>query len=91
MSYWGNTYLPDLWAAREAARYDERLIRPEDAREYFEWLAHIEELPAGDEDPWRWEFHLLSAEEVAEFEEWLRDSRGLDNINNTNTNTNTKE
>ena len=87
MSYWGHTYLPDLWAKREAARYDERLIRAEDEREYFEWLAHIEELPASDEDRWRWEFNLLSAEEVAEFEAWLRsDERGLDN-NETETET----
>jgi len=80
VSYWGHTYLPDLWAKREAARYDERLIRAEDEREYFEWLAQKEELPATEEDRWRWEFNLLTPEDRAEFEAWLRsDERGLDN------------
>jgi len=84
VSYWAHTFMPDEWVRREAARYDR--AAPEDAREYFAWLAHIEELSASDEDRWRWEFNLLSAEEVAEFEEWLHGDGacGLDNINDTN-------
>jgi hypothetical protein len=86
VSYWAHTFMPDQWARREAAQRDHRYVKPEDQREYAEWLAHISELPATEEDRWRWEFNLLTPEDRAEFEAWLRSSDlGSDNDDNNNT------
>jgi hypothetical protein len=82
--------MPEEWARREAQYQHPRdmdpLVKPEDEREYFEWLAKRDEIPATEEDRFRWEFNLLTPEDRREWEEWLRSSEGSLDINNNNNN-----